>query len=1487
MYFFYMYKYLKNIKRVDLNSFQESNIKFTKNKTLNTSFKQSYILNSLKKKIAVLKFDFLIINKIKNKKFFLLNGVTQKKGDYFQSKIQNKSKSQKFQIEKQTKKQQKKSLYILNFLKRNSIKFININLISIKNKIDLEPFYIFNKKKVIIFNFFFIKNIKNNKINNNKMDNFKFFCLKKKELISFIFFKNICYNIKLLFNFYFFSFKKIQLITIMKTFAIKNYSNHLLLPFGKAHLFCFRLGSHLLQLYRGESKITEANRKAKANGLVKTNSFGSGLRTQEAKEENPSRCERAENNKIKFFNKSYILSLHKTVKNNDLFFLFNNKNYLNNMLFNNYNRVLCLNNYFSIFRNQKYKNLIMHEFIKNKILKFFKLNIKICNIKFLLKFQKIFYCIEMTYFMSKKKFYNKKQKIFCFKIQKLLSNLFVVKKKSFLTLYCIIFSKKFDSDFYYLLKNILYKEESKQKKSLLSVLSLLCFGLFQQSQSKSEKADANQSQSEPKLKEPKQKALPKQRKNIFNSKFNINKNQFLNFEKIQIPLTLLYYASSVPSFVLSTYFLQSNKKVTINNKKSKRKIEIILGPLKFALSFELYCNLLSYYSFNGFLKQSIKILKSNFLLYDCFNFYKKKFSNLKIYSSKKLLIRNNKFYTLLSKKQNLVIQNQNFLYVLKQLMQSLKKIKLFKYIVHFKKYFFFKKNLKNVLSFFNVILKAFSPYYKTSNFVLNCFEIENYLKLKKIGVSLSSLPLQSLISKGENKQKKGVAYPAQMQMQKKQNKQIKKILNAKKPYIHYIKFENIGFYYGSFLLNFNINIVDIINVFYKNFFISFLNVQITKLVEIRFCKSNISLRKNKKFFNKYIIKLFKYKMFKSILAKLFLNKRLKIKKYVQSIFLTYKKDLKNKNLFLLDFKKFFFNFSFFTIYKNFKRIKIPSIVCSPDLKYPNSLLSLFRFFRRAGLPIQKLQVPNGTLREISNSEGSEELSISARHFSEVCFSAAFCSFASVRFGSFASALRSANRSETEAKELKQKNRTGSHQLLRVRFPVRFRRANMKANLSKEAQEMGVDCLGKTEAKKQKMREANLNIVSFPTNNKNKFFLIKKWDPFKKRYQKVSNYIWKKKKISFYYEKNDYNIFSNTKFSNFLITDKYNFFVLNSNHTIINKFSYAIILWNKKFNINSKENIFFLKKKKILSLEQTYSIAKNGLNFKGFFLFFTSFVSSHSVAPHLFRMLPQSSTLRFSSFAERTEAKELKQTQKRRYSTHQQGSMLRVRLGLLRGFRFFRFGFASKRAEVKEFAPRRRANRNERTEANAKKMMQTFPRALFAPFKIGDSKKTKKYSMPNKKDFLIKKQIFLLKNSKVQNLHSHNFNFNIKTGVIPSKKYLKKYLNLLKKIILRYNSQVQKKLLYKLSLIIINWCYYYRIVTNPQFFYYCDKIMYKLLWKWACHNHPNKSKKWIQKKYFFSLKNKKWVFGIIPKNFDSESSIKDIFYLPFHNFLIQI
>nr|AXC47277.1 orf1819 [Pediastrum duplex]QFS20071.1 hypothetical protein [Pediastrum duplex] len=1724
-----MYKYLKNIKRVDFNCFNQSKFKFIKNRNLNTSFKKYSTFNSLKKNILVLKFYFLIKNKIKNKKFFILSFVffenfyKKFKQDFIKDnklifsfeindsisiilnflfilsfnilftfllhlkakiiclKFRTYNSNKRFQNENKTiindfgsfvikdfKKIEKsnKRLSILEFLKRNSIKFIFINFFAIilDFKSSILPLFREHKRSIgssspsaklrsgkpstrtkahlrigstsasfasssVVLaqptaralpkkkqmelskvkgakeakgvqqnknsnHIFFIKNLKNWKINKNKRNYLKFFCLKKKELFYFMFFQHIYYYINLLFHFYCFSFKKIQYIILIKTFLIKHSSKKKVQFFHYApsifHVSDFASGLHasslllhcgfsssywlsLLRFFSfGEAEEREAEKdrseiKSSFASLLcigsRSASFASSsvARAQPTALALPKELMRMEPSKVKASvspllkmrrskgeqaepirrrakerkhanaseRKQTAKFFNKISLNNNMFFLFNNKNFLNNMIFEIYNKVLFLNNYFSIFINLKYNLFRMHNLIKSNTFKFFKLIQNIYNIKLLLKFQKIFYCIEMTYFLSKKKFYNKTKKFLFFKIQKLLWNCFILKKKSFLPLYSIIFSKKKYSDFYYHFNDNIFEKESVLSIFIKKKLLFFCYPPFfckvdkRRSNSKAlfhsftdatsliHSYYAEAKESKPSLREKRSKGIDESK---IASLLASSPSAKPRSGKPKEPMRRL---------LAPRLRRRRRSEEARANAKSNKKIEIILGPLKFGLSFELYCNIFSFYTYNSFIKQSIKTIKSNFLFYDCLNFYKKKFLNLNNYSCssfvmllktsgikdsnkakkkqrksealKQILVKKNVIYTLLSKKQNLVINNENFFSVLKKLIEILKQIRPFKFILHLKRYIFFTKNFKN-FTFFNIILKTFYPYYKTSNFILNSSEIENYLKskiffliikftkmnmlfLKKNTISffISELQIQnnflaillytwllqninehtqtnSIISnydtskyvnqkilnsynqkdalqmllhsftlvrigsacvpsllhlfcftpslalvtsarlfananrrasasvhiselktrllsrlpaprlrrrrrseelKMQSQRAKGFCVivaeaPSRANKQTSAAKESEKgskctissdqEKNNKKEKNEDIKLYNIGFYYGSFLLNFNINIFDIVEILYKNFYISFLKIQKPKLFKIRLIKSHI--RKNKYSFKTYIINLFKYKFFKSVLKKLCLNKKIKEKKYIKSIFslhTKYKKSLKSyKNLFLYDFKKFFFNYSFFTIYKNFQ--------------------------------INKIQ------------------------------------------------------------------------------------------------------------------------------NKSKFFLIKKWDPLKSKHQKISNYIWKKNKISFFYETNYLNIFNNSKFSNCLITDKNNLFVLNSKYTIINKFADATIAWYTKFNIShqlrrseshhslsqkkideNKKNIFYLKKRKILSLEEMYSLKKNGLNFKGFFLFLR-YVSNTFLIRFFF------GSARATDSASATEGAEAK-SKKERFNTKEfliidkKGCLIKKQIFILKHHKvqnFHQFFFCSRISSIRIFA-----------SSVARALPKEPMRCAHAVSCASATEETKEAEV----HFHFSSLEFSNHQSKIYKPKTQQktqyFNFKINTGLIPSKKNIKKHLNLLKNIILKYNSQAQKKLLYKLSYRIINWSYYYKIVINSQLFYYCDKIIYKLLWKWACRNHPNKNKKWIQQKYFFSLKNKKWVFGILPKNFDSKSSRKDIFYLPSHNFLIKI
>lgn len=68
---------------------------------------------------------------------------------------------------------------------------------------------------------------------------------------------------------------------------------------------------------------------------------------------------------------------------------------------------------------------------------------------------------------------------------------------------------------------------------------------------------------------------------------------------------------------------------------------------------------------------------------------------------------------------------------------------------------------------------------------------------------------------------------------------------------------------------------------------------------------------------------------------------------------------------------------------------------------------------------------------------------------------------------------------------------------------------------------------------------------------------------------------------------------------------------------------------------------------------------------------------------------------------------------------------------------------------------------------------------------------------------------------------------------------------------------------RLNPIIRGWAAYYRGVVSSRVFSALDDHLWWLTYRWACHSHPNKPKKWIARRYFGrfnKFRNDRWVFG---------------------------
>jgi RNA-directed DNA polymerase len=100
----------------------------------------------------------------------------------------------------------------------------------------------------------------------------------------------------------------------------------------------------------------------------------------------------------------------------------------------------------------------------------------------------------------------------------------------------------------------------------------------------------------------------------------------------------------------------------------------------------------------------------------------------------------------------------------------------------------------------------------------------------------------------------------------------------------------------------------------------------------------------------------------------------------------------------------------------------------------------------------------------------------------------------------------------------------------------------------------------------------------------------------------------------------------------------------------------------------------------------------------------------------------------------------------------------------------------------------------------------------------------------------------------------------KTIISPSKEAKKRHSKVLRDKITKNKNAPQEALIAQLNPIISGWCNYYSTVCSTKTFAKMKDIMFPKLLKWAKHRHPNKSGKWIARKYW-RLEKGKWDFAI--------------------------
>jgi RNA-directed DNA polymerase len=105
--------------------------------------------------------------------------------------------------------------------------------------------------------------------------------------------------------------------------------------------------------------------------------------------------------------------------------------------------------------------------------------------------------------------------------------------------------------------------------------------------------------------------------------------------------------------------------------------------------------------------------------------------------------------------------------------------------------------------------------------------------------------------------------------------------------------------------------------------------------------------------------------------------------------------------------------------------------------------------------------------------------------------------------------------------------------------------------------------------------------------------------------------------------------------------------------------------------------------------------------------------------------------------------------------------------------------------------------------------------------------------------------------------------NGKLLIKPSKAAVRRVKHKLAEQMRRLRGQNAPAVLAAICPITRGWASFYRAVVSKKTFTTLDDYLWKLTYKWACHSHPGKPKRWITRRYFGQFNKSRphhWVFG---------------------------
>ncbi|MDE5102105.1 MAG: group II intron reverse transcriptase/maturase, partial [Trichodesmium sp. St19_bin2] len=104
------------------------------------------------------------------------------------------------------------------------------------------------------------------------------------------------------------------------------------------------------------------------------------------------------------------------------------------------------------------------------------------------------------------------------------------------------------------------------------------------------------------------------------------------------------------------------------------------------------------------------------------------------------------------------------------------------------------------------------------------------------------------------------------------------------------------------------------------------------------------------------------------------------------------------------------------------------------------------------------------------------------------------------------------------------------------------------------------------------------------------------------------------------------------------------------------------------------------------------------------------------------------------------------------------------------------------------------------------------------------------------------------------------NQGFKTLIKPSSKSIKTHYRKLADICDTHKNAPVSVLIAKLNPVITGWANYFSTQVSKEVFSKIDNLLWKRLGRWASRRHPNKSAKWVKRKYFSSKGSRNWVLN---------------------------